>query len=316
MYQAILEKIKRSDKISIFRHQRPDGDAMFSALALYRFLKDNFPEKDIRVAGEDKYDLISKNDRISLKFIKESLAFVLDTSTSDRIDDVRALKASCIIKIDHHPIDAPYGQINLVDTKASACAEVLAEMFLSEEFRPFKLSEKTCEYLYSGIVTDTINFRTTNVTADTLNAASRLVAEGDLKVAEIVEFLMDKNIDDYQKTTKIRTRLKIKGHFGYIIFMQNDLDKLGMDQLQAKNNIDEIGRIKDLRIWSIATQQDGLYDVSVRSKRGLAINEVCAAYGGGGHKNAAACKKLSRKQLKTMYATLYEMSEKDVVSMK
>ena len=314
MYETILDKIERSDKISIFRHQRPDGDAMFSALALYRFLKDNFPEKDIKVAGEDKYDLISRNDRISLKFIKESLAFVLDTSTSDRIDDERALEAPYIIKIDHHPIDAPYGQINLVDAKASACAEVLAKMFLSESFRKFILSEKTCEYLYSGIVTDTINFRTTNVTAGTLQTASRLIEKGDLKVAEIVEFLMDKSIEDYQKTTKIRTRLKIDGHFGYIIFTEKDLERLGMDQMQAKNNIDEIGRIKDLRIWSIATQNDGLYDVSVRSKRGLVINEVCAAYGGGGHKNAAACKKLSRKQLKTMYETLHEMSEKAPVS--
>ena len=65
MYKEILDKIKEFDQISIFRHQKPDGDAMFSALALYRFLKDNFPEKDIKVAGKDEYDLISRNDRMS-----------------------------------------------------------------------------------------------------------------------------------------------------------------------------------------------------------------------------------------------------------
>ncbi len=308
MYKAILEKISQYDKISIFRHQRPDGDAMFSALALASFLKDNFPEKTIKVAGEDEYDVISRNDKVSLAYIKESLAFVLDTSKSDRIDDDRALKASFIIKIDHHPIDDPYGQINLLNSNASACAEVLAAMFFSKEFSSLKLSKKTCEYLYSGIVTDTINFRTTNVTADTLLIASRLVREGDLQVAEIVEYVMDKDIDHFVLATKIRNRLKIKGHFGYIIFNEKDLEKLGISQMEAKNNIDEIGKIKDLQIWSIASQSDGLYDVSVRSKRGHVINTICAEYGGGGHRNAAACKKLTRKQLKTMYETLTKMS--------
>lgn len=309
MYSAILDKISKYDKISIFRHQRPDGDAMFSALALASFLEENFPEKTIKVAGEDEYDIISRNDEVPTSFIQESLAFVLDTSTSDRIDDDRALQASFIIKVDHHPIDDPYGGINLVDASAAACAQILAQMFLSEEFSSLKLSQKTCEYLYSGIVTDTINFRTTNVNSDTLLIASKLVREGDLQVAEIVETVMDKDIDHFILATKIRNRLKIKGHFGYIIFREKDLEKLGISQMEAKNNIDEIGKIKDLQIWSIASEKDGLFDVSVRSKRGHVINTVCTAYGGGGHRNAAACKKLNRKQLKTMYETLTKMSD-------
>ena len=76
-------------------------------------------------------------------------------------------------------------------------------------------------------------------------------------------------------------------------------------------DIDEIGRIKDLKIWSIAIENEpSFYDVSVRSKRGYVINSVCAAYGGGGHINAAAAKKLDKKALKQMYQTLYEMSLK------
>ena len=59
--------------------------------------------------------------------------------------------------------------------------------------------------------------------------------------------------------------------------------------------------------------QEGLFDVSVRSKRGHTINAVCSQYGGGGHKNAAAAKKLSRNDLKKIYKTLEKMSENEEI---
>lgn len=313
MYTEILNKIKEYDDIAIFRHQRPDGDAMFSALALAQFINDNFPDKTVKVGGEDKFDLVSRNDDLSLAFIKRSLAIVLDTSTSERIDDERALKAKQLIKIDHHPINDDYGIINLVDAKASACSEVLAAMFLSKDFKGLDLSAKVCEYLYCGIISDTINFRTTNVTAETLSIASKLVKRGDLKIAELVEYIMDKDIEAYVRSTKIRNLLKIKSKFGYIILKETDLKKLNISQAEAKTNIDEIGKIKDLQIWSIAIENEGLFDVSVRSKRGHTINTVCSQYGGGGHKNAAAAKKLSRNDLKKMYKTLEKMSENEEI---
>ena len=143
MYKEILAKIKEYDHITIFRHQRPDGDCMFSAMAMEQFIKDNFPQKKVKVGGFDTYDLVSRNDKISEKFIKESLALVLDNSRADRMDDERGLKASYVIKIDHHPPVDNYGMINLVDPKAAACGEILAKMFMSKDFKDLLLSEKT-----------------------------------------------------------------------------------------------------------------------------------------------------------------------------
>ena len=44
--RAILEKIKEYNRIIIFRHLRPDGDAVGSTKGLQALLKLNFPEKD------------------------------------------------------------------------------------------------------------------------------------------------------------------------------------------------------------------------------------------------------------------------------
>ncbi len=309
MYPQILQKIREYDKICIFRHERPDGDAMFSALAMGCFISDNYPDKAIRLAGNDRYDLISRNDAVEDSFISKSLAIVLDTSTSERIDDCRALNADYVIKIDHHPIKDDYGHLNLVDAKASACAQILASLFLSKAAKDMLLSEKTCEYLYCGIMADTINFRTTNVTAKTMDIAAKLIRKGNLKVAELVEFVMDKDLESFIKATKIRSYLKTEGSFGYVVLNEKDLMDLKMSGIEAKNNIDEIGRIKDLQIWSIAIENDGSYDVSVRSKRGYVINEICKRYGGGGHENAAAAKQLDRNELNQMYETLEKMTE-------
>ncbi len=308
MYKEILDKIKEFSSISIFHHQRPDGDCMFSCLALESFINDNFPEKKAKIGGEEIYDLYPRNDKLSLKFIKESLALVTDTSNSARIDDLRALKAPFLIKFDHHPIVEQYGDINLVDVTASSCCEVIARMLLSRDFSNFVLSEKTCRYLYCGIIADTINFRTTNVTYKTMSIASKLIKKGNLDVAQLVEFIMDKDLDSFNKTTAFRNYLKIRNKFGYVVLSESELQKLGLSAMEAKINIDEIGRIKDLMIWSVATENEGLYDVSVRSKRGYIINSICRDYGGGGHINAAAAKQMTKKQLNQMYEILSNLS--------
>ncbi len=312
MYKEILDRIKEYDKISIFRHERPDGDCMFSALAMETFIKDNFPLKEIKIAGKDTYDLISRNDELSDSYIKSSLAIILDTSNSERIDDGRALNAEYRIKIDHHPLKDNYGDINIIEPKASACAEILAKIFLSRDFKDLILSKQVCEYLYSGIVSDTINFRTTNVTASTLSTASKLVRRGDLNISKIVEFVMDKNLDDFKKSSKVVARLQTKGSFGFIILDQNDMKKIDISKPQAKNNIDEIGRIKELNVWSIAIEtSDGLYDCSARSKEGFVVNEVCAQFGGGGHKNAAAAKKLNMEDLRSFLSKLERIANQN-----
>ena len=311
MYKEILAKIEEYDQISIFRHQRPDGDCMFSVMAMEQFIKDNFPQKKVKVGGYDTYDLVSRNDKISDKFIKGSLCIVLDNSRADRMDDERGLKAPFVIKIDHHPPVDNYGTINLVDPKAAACAEILAKMFMSKDFKGLILSEKTCEYLYCAIVSDTINFRTTSTTSETLSIASKLVKKGDLKPSDLTEFVQDKDIVSFQKTSKIRNMLKIQNHFGYVVFRLSDMKKLDLTRAEAKNNIDEFGRIKDLNIWSVATEnEEGLYDVSVRSKSGFTINQILTEFGGGGHANAAATRNLTKKQMDDLYNILSDYSIK------
>ena len=317
MYKELLDKIKEYKCIAIFRHQKPDGDSMFSCVALYHFIKDNFKDKTVKVVGSEIYDVMTKNDKTSDSFIEKALVIVLDTSIRQRIDDYRALNGKCIIKIDHHPLVDNYGDINIVETQCAAAAELLAKILLSKTFSKYKMSSEVCKYLYCGIVTDTINFRTTNTTKDTFDIAATLIEKGDLKIAELVEWVLDYSHEDFQKITKIRSHLKVKGRFGYVCLNQKQLKEIGFDHIQAKNKIDEIGRISDLNIWALATQDpNGTYGASFRSKRNYIVNKICHKYGGGGHPNASAVKSISKRQLDSMFKEMIELSTKSVKNAK
>lgn len=310
MYKKLLEKIKEFDNISIFRHERPDGDCAFSSYAFAQFIKDNFDDKKVKLCGEDEYDLLPINDKVTNKFISESLAIVLDTASVDRIDDGRFITSQYLIKIDHHPANDNFGDFNIVDSGASSTSQILAEIFFSKEFSDYEISNKVCNYLYSGIVTDTINFRTSNTTSKTLLYASKLIEQGDLKVSGIVESLMDLDIETYSKVTKLRESLVIDKQFGYIKLDKKTLNNIGFTPVEAKNQINEIGHISDLNIWALAVENGDGWDCSLRSKRPYIINKIAQKYGGGGHNNASAVKQISSQNLTFLLEELTDLSTK------
>lgn len=310
MYKNLLDYIKSYDKITIFRHCNPDGDCVFSQLALYTFLKDNFKYKQIKVCGFEKYDLICKNDKVSNAFIKESLAFALDTSNIERIDDKRIELSSKIIVIDHHPQTRTYGDINIIKANYASTSEILAEILLSKQFNEYTLSDLVCKYLYCGIIADTINFKTNNTTAKTLEIACKIAKKGNLEISNLVNWIFNINLNTFNQISQIRNYLKTDNKFGYILLNKKDLNKINISSKQAKNNIDVIGNINELNVWAFAVENDGKYDCSVRAKKGYIINKICQKYGGGGHSYAAATKNMSFSNLKSMFKELIELSTK------
>ena len=50
---TILDKIKEYDKIIIFRHFRPDGDAIGSTKGLREILRLTYPEKTVLLINDD-----------------------------------------------------------------------------------------------------------------------------------------------------------------------------------------------------------------------------------------------------------------------
>lgn len=311
-FEEIRKRIEESDIITIFRHSHPDCDALGSQFGLKTWIEDNYPGKKVYALGAETSTQADfpASDAVDDETIRKSLAIVTDTSTSERADDQRFLTASHIIKIDHHPEVQKYGDTVYVDAGASAACEILGEFFLS--VRDAQLSKKTAEYLYMGILTDTLCFKVSHVTGRTFRIASELADRG-IDILKINRRLFDKSLREFDTANYIRSHLErtSSGKVGYVILTTEELGHLGLTAPNARNFIDEIGQIRDLAIWLMMTEKaPDVYDGSLRSKT-IAVNGIAAEFRGGGHACASGVKECSKAEIGQLLKRLDEAAEQD-----
>lgn len=305
-YKELIKAIEQEDDIAIFRHQHPDCDAMGSQCALVTWIKECFPNKNVYLMGTescDQFDFLPL-DTVSDSRLSKCMAIILDTANSDRIDDQRYQKCRYSIKIDHHPDTEQFGRISYVQTSAAATCEIIAEFFQEQEHR--KVSLQTAIYLYAGLLTDTLCFRTSNTTAHTLAMASYLAAFG-VDIPVINRRLFDQTMQDFRFANELRSRIIIDKGLAYAVYEISDLKKWNIAASRARNFIDEMGHVKEFQVWALFTARicdnQIVYDGSLRSKK-VPVNSLAGHYNGGGHANAAGVKGLSAEKLKTLISEL------------
>ena len=214
------------------------------------------------------------------------------------------------VKIDHHPNHDPFGDMNIVDDTSPATCELLTEILFSDAFCDLNMSETVCRYLYSGIVADTLNFRTSNCTAKTLDISARLVQEGNFHMSDIADDIFVKGREEYEQVTKMRSLLRFEDRFAYVLLDEGSLEEIGISWNDAKNNVGEFANIIDVTVWAVIAwnKEKNCYEGSLRSRRGYAVNELARRFGGGGHMNAAGIKGLTLDDVHRLIAACRTLS--------
>jgi len=133
------------------------------------------PEDVSTRAGEFKYDLIITVGLSEL----ESLGKIYD-------DNIEFFYKTTIINIDRHSANEEFGQINFVDLNAIATSEIL--FYLLKNYKPELIDENIATCLLAGIIQQTKNFKTANLTPRTLLTTSELITRGARR-EEIVDHL-------------------------------------------------------------------------------------------------------------------------------
>lgn len=297
--QEIVSLFEQYDVITVFRHTHPDCDAVGSQFGLKQWLNENYPEKQVYALGDERCSqgIFPPNDAVTDELICKSLAVVLDSATAERTDDQRFLQAAYILRIDHHPVSDDFGSAMYIFPEAAATCELLTEIFAEQTDKQF--SSVTAGYLYKGLLTDTLCFRTSNTTGRTLAAAAVLANKG-IDIPGINRELFDQSLSSFQFASFVRSRLEIPyPWFGSVLITLEDQKNWNIDSSEAKTYIDEIGHISDLQAWVLFVerqQEHGIvYDGSLRSKS-IPVNGIASVYRGGGHKNAAGVKGLSKDE--------------------
>jgi len=291
----ILSAIKRYDRIAIFRHAKPDFDALGSQMGLATWLKDNFPNKEVHVLGDNHVTftprLYPEMDNLSEDWFKEPfLAIILDTANTSRVADPRFKKAKFKIKIDHHPEVEKYGKIQVVRTDACAAAEILTDILLSFKGN-YVLSKEAASYLYSGLAGDSGRFQYSSTSEASFITASYLLAAG-IDLSDVYQRMYQKKIDDLKVTAYILNHFSISEH-GVAYYVLDDAiqKELNITTERGKENVNLFSNIEGINAWCSITEdpKDNCWRISIRSK-GVPINQVAAKWEGGGHAQASGAK--------------------------
>lgn len=307
MFIRFSKPILENNKICIFRHCNPDGDAVCSQLALKTWIERNFKDKEVKVLGNELSDIFPYHDEVDDEFIKDSLAIILDTANTARIDDQRYALAKQTMKIDHHIVVEEFGDYQIVNPKAAATCEILTFLFLEGDEIAYRVSEECAKYLYAGILTDTQSFTTSNTTKWTINAASNL-AETGIDIYEISNSLFERDINDLKLKSSLFNVFDLESGVGSLVLNKEALNDLNTTAKKAKDSISYFNNIKGVNVWYIAVEnEDGLYDVSIRSRKAYHINEIANNYGGGGHLNAVGIKGLVQDKLASLKQDLIKL---------
>jgi phosphoesterase RecJ-like protein len=178
LLETIREEIQSARRILLVSHIRPDGDAIGSLLGLglcliaagkqvEMVLSDGVPANFRFLAGSG---LIRKRAEGSFDY-----RIVVDASELARVG--RAMDGHPIpdLNIDHHITNEYFGRLNLVLSDSAATAEILARYLPA---LGLSISPEAANALLTGMVTDTIGFRTRNVTPNVLRVAAGLMELG------------------------------------------------------------------------------------------------------------------------------------------
>lgn len=311
MFEKILHLIEKYDRIIIYRHKNPDGDAIGSQVGLKHLILDNLPGKEVYCVGDAprRYAFMedSAPDTVPDELFVGALAIILDLSAPELVTDDRYRLAAATARMDHHIFIAPIADEEVIDTTYESCCGLITELAIEAGWR---LSPIAARSLYTGTVTDSGRFRYDSVTADTHRRVAHLMQAGIDTGAVFSELYAD-NLASLQLrasfTLKIQT---FAAHIAYIYTTLEEFRATGESAFTISRGM--VGTMSDIRgidIWVNFTETEDGVLCELRSSR-YNINPIAVKYGGGGHAKASGATLASCEQAMAMLADLQALTEK------
>ncbi len=293
MLSQVVELIESKRRFAITSHIRPDGDALGSSIGLYWLLRalgkepevimrDPVPHSYQKLPGVDDVRVTPAVDR------SYDAVFVIECSDITRPGLVD-LDKQHVVNIDHHSTTALFGNINWIDSTASAVGEMIYNLCKAIGVRP---TREIAECVYTALITDTGSFHYSNTSERTFKVASELVRAG-VKPAKISQSvfgsypwgkieLMSKVLATARRDTTgrvacLRQTLDMMVHSG-----ASDEDADGFVNYPLScGQVEAVAFLKE--------SAPGVYRTSLRSKGDVNVARIAEKFGGGGHRNAAGC---------------------------
>jgi bifunctional oligoribonuclease and PAP phosphatase NrnA len=285
---AIGEKLHQSQNIMILTHLRPDGDAIGSLLGLGLSLQ--AAGKSVQMVSVDGVPAAFRHLAGSDKIVKRAdgnfdLLIVVDCSDPDRVGNPLEGLRQPDISIDHHITNLNFAFLNLIETEAAATAEIIARCLPAWGF---PVSVGVSDALLTGLISDTIGFRTSNVTGQVLRTAADLVEAGSNLANLYRKALLQKSYTAARYWGAGLSNLMVEDG---IVWTTLTLADRKTANYPGRDDADLINMLSYLNEAEVAIvfieQSDNVVKVSWRAQNGKDVSQVALRFGGGGHRAAA-----------------------------
>jgi len=286
--QETKEILKTAQHILIVSHLRPDGDAIGSLLGLGLALQE--ADKTVQMVLEDGVPKSFRHLKGSELIKKrpdgefESIV-VVDCSDVDRTGKTLKQYPTPDINIDHHITNRNFSHINLVDVEATSTTEMLAAYIPAFGL---SINEPVAEALLTGLITDTIGFRTASMRPQALRTAADLMEIGiDLPML----YRKALNSRTFESARYWGAGLRTLEHEDRIVWATLDSEARKFANYPGRDDADLVSILTTIENIDIAMifieQPKDRVKVSWRARPGFDVSEIASQFGGGGHKPAA-----------------------------
>jgi len=219
--------------------------------------------------GEFRYDLIIAIGANDL----ESLGDIYD-------QNVEFFYKTPIINISHQAANEEFGQINLIDLNCAADSELIFNLIKSENKK--LEDEDIATGLLGGIIIKTRNFKTGNLTPQTLMVTSELISLGARR-EEIIERLYHSHqIADLKLWGKILNNLRLESddELAWSWLTGKELGVVRADHDSLENMVDElISNLPKAKIFIIFIERELLkIEVFVFSLKNINVLDLFKEY--------------------------------------
>lgn len=286
---AIKERLEKSNQVVIASHVRPDGDAVGSLLGLGLALHN--ARKSVQMVLVDgvssAYSHLEGSELIVREPTMEHDTFIsVDCADFKRLGKAFENFGRPDINIDHHKTNEKFGKLNLIEAEEVATAAILTK-HLPEW--GLEITKPIAAALLTGIITDTLGFRTTNTNPSALRTCADLMETGADLADLYMKSLVKKSLPAARYWGAGLSSLEQRNGIVWGTLTLEDRKRSGYGANDDADLINMISAIDGNKVGMIFVEQDDNHvKISWRAlEPEIDVSPVAKHFKGGGHAAAA-----------------------------
>lgn len=287
---SILSKVKTA---VISGHVRPDGDCVGSTLAVYNYIRDYYPQIDVKIYLEPSpniFKFMQRSQDIDSTYADDAiydLFIALDCSDTGRLGNAAkyfesAKKTLCI---DHHVTNGAFADENYIFPDASSTCELVYELLPKE-----RITKQIAECIYTGMVHDTGVFQYSCTSRKTMDVAGSLMEMG-IDYSKIIDETFYTKTFGQNKVmgqALLNAKLYYDGDIILSVISREEMERFDVLPKHLDGIVNQLRVTKDIKVAAFLYEnEDGTYKGSLRVNGDYNVAKIASIFGGGGHVKAA-----------------------------